>query len=620
MKKNFLPFFLSVIVVLCSVIPSPAFAEFKKVNECELARTNASLTGLPPLIRCPSYDASDYVDEEGCCNCFDHCTTMLADVEPAVNEDINSSLHDDYGYDWLKNRKVVGDLYSITSPVLSPLTVESGSCGFCGTDSVYVRVGLGAQEVDLDSKDINVTLGSQAASIAGQDQILGTIYLQGLKVKTNGNSYATLCMVEGKTAIYTQVDVTIDRIDLATLSWGDANGCAEEHDSEGRNADKAGYVGLKDTSITGVTASGSVSIDVAKDNSLGIRMVNIGIANMNVGIASLDTTVVVGDKNDFSNKEYILGTIYMKDLKMNVGGYLDIYNPVNNNAATSLGFRLNLPWLTLDTLSWGDSDGFSGATAAGFVGLRNLAINNLAIAGVATIQTITVQAGDTGTDLPSGMVFVRIGFSNLDVSMDSLNTDVALGHAKNNLNQVLGSVYLGGLNMDINGTVDIHPPSLSLQGIFFDMNLTSKNLHIDALSWGDPDGVGGITHAGYRGWRNMNIAGLNVNGSVNMEVTTIDPILTPVSFPASSDERLFASYGNHLNISPSFVHIGIGTDNPRDDPALPGALDIKVDTMSWDVVLDSSRSLDSPNASVLRSFYMLGMDVRMNGWLHISAH
>ena len=47
---------------------------------------------------------------------------------------------------------------------------------------------LGSQEVDLDSKDINVTLGSQADSNAGQDQVLGTIYLQGLKVKTDGTA------------------------------------------------------------------------------------------------------------------------------------------------------------------------------------------------------------------------------------------------------------------------------------------------------------------------------------------------------------------------------------------------------------------------------------------------
>jgi hypothetical protein len=46
-KKYFLPCFLPVIAVLCFVFLSPAFADMKKVDEAELARTNASVTGAP---------------------------------------------------------------------------------------------------------------------------------------------------------------------------------------------------------------------------------------------------------------------------------------------------------------------------------------------------------------------------------------------------------------------------------------------------------------------------------------------------------------------------------------------------------------------------------------------
>ena len=58
--------------------------------------------------------------------------------------------------------------------------------------------------------------------------------------------------------------------------------------------------------------------------------------------------------------------------------------------------------------------------------------------------------------LPPGTVFVGIGLSNLDLRMESLDTDVALGNRKDNLNQVLGSVYLGDLKMVMDGTVKIH--------------------------------------------------------------------------------------------------------------------------------------------------------------------
>lgn len=44
-KKYFLPCFLPVIAVLCFVFLSPAFADMEKVDEAELARANASVTG-----------------------------------------------------------------------------------------------------------------------------------------------------------------------------------------------------------------------------------------------------------------------------------------------------------------------------------------------------------------------------------------------------------------------------------------------------------------------------------------------------------------------------------------------------------------------------------------------
>ena len=605
-KKYFIQFSLLVIAGLFFGLLAPAYADFKKVNERELARANASLSGQIGTIQCPDpTDANEELEESD-------CVVIPAEKEFIANEGSLSSVYTDYGYNWWKNNlKVAGDLYYYEEPsVISPFSVEFGSCGFCGGDSEYVRIGLGSQEIEVDSKDYNMTLGSKAAAIAGPDQILGTIYLAGLTVKTNGNSYVDLCIINGKPVIYSQVNVTIDRIDLATLSWGDDNGC--QHDGAG-NTDKAGYVGLKNTRINDVTASGKVAIEVGEiiddqDNSI-TKSVHIGIGKMDVGIASLDTTVVLGDKKDFSGYKYTLGTLYMNNLKMRAIGSLDIYNPADNDKATSLGFDLNVPWLQLDTLSWGDPDGVGNTTAPGFVGLRNLVINNLAIAGVVTIQTIAVQAGDLAT------AFVRVEFSKVHVGMDTLDTDVALGPAKDNLDQVLGHVYLGGLKTDINGTVDIHTHSPYTQGIVFDLNLKPTNVYADALSWGDADGVGGNTTAGYRGSRDMSILGVMVAGKVTVDVATVDANMKPVS----ANETLFASYGN-INMSPTFVHIGLGTGNADDNPVSPGALIIGVNLMSLDAVVGSSKSLDSSNAGVLRSFYMSDLSVRTNGWIHVSAH
>jgi hypothetical protein len=465
--------------------------------------------------------------------------------------------------------------------------------------------------------DINVTLGSKAASSAGQDQVLGTIHLDGLVVRTNGSSYVTMYKTNGELGIGTDVDVKIDRISLATLSWGDADGCEHEDAS---NTGKAGYVGLKNTTITNVTASGSVSISVGRveDDLKSVHMkIGDGIKNMDVGISSLDTTVVLGDKKDFSGTMYVLGSLYMNNLEMNAGGYLDIYNPAGNDVATTLGFGLSVPWLTLDTLAWGDSDGVGGATTAGYVGLRNLSINNLMITGRATVETITVQSGSDADmyHLPVGTVFVSLGFSELDIKMDSLNANVALGNKKNNLNQILGSVYLGGLDVEINGSVNIHPPSVSTQGIVFDINVNFPKFSLTTLSWGDADGIGGATTAGYRGWRNVGIVGLTVAGKVSIEVATVDPSV----IPTTTTEMLYDLYDGH-QMSPSFVHIGIGTGNANNDPANAGALAIGINSMSWDVVAGNTRSFDSSNVGVLRSFYLSDMTARINGWVHIGAH
>ena len=432
--KEFLPCFLLVIAVLFFCLLSPASAEFKKVNERELARANASLTGQPGTILCPGpEDANDESD----------CVAI-----PAEEEFVGGRpLHDDYGYDWWKNQKAVGDMYYADSSVLSPLTVETGRDGGYGPDVTYARIGLGSQEAGLDSWDTNVTVDccSDGDCTYCQDKLLGSLHLDGVAVKVNGNSYVTMYKAKGRQGIGIDVDATIDHIELATFSWGDPDGF--------RGASDAGYVGLKDTSITGVTAFGSLSIDVAKDD-IGGKSVHVVINNLNVGMSSLDTTLVLGDKKDFSGTKYALGTLYMKDLKMNVGGFMDIYSITEES--TGILFGLKVPSLTLDTLSWGDADGFPGAGKAGYVGLRNLEIRNLAVAGRVTVEEVCPQTGGTRIKpLPVVTGAVRIEINNLKVSMAYLNTYIALGNRKDNLDQVLGSVGLSNLYMDVTGLVQI---------------------------------------------------------------------------------------------------------------------------------------------------------------------
>ena len=610
-KKDFLPYFLPVIAVLCFILISPAFAYFQKVNECELARVNASLTGQ--LAETSSTSADDYLE----CKEPDRYGAIPAEGEPSTNGGGFVSLHDNYGYDWLQNRKSAGELYYESAAASSPVTVEAGTdnFGLYGPyGSTYLRIGLGAQEVTLESMDVDVNLGTKAAGIAGQKQILGSLHLDGLSVHSNANSYVTLYKTNDQLGMGVNVDTTIDRVNIATLSWGDADGfpstCPE------CNTSQAGYIGLKDTNISGVTVSGGPLFLGVETGDIGgiiiTKAAHMGITNLNVGIASLDTTVVVGNKKDFSDTKYVLGTLYLKQLALNVGGYVSFYNLSDKNVAAGISFDFNVSELTLDTLAWGDPDGVGGKTTVGYVGLRHLAINKLAIAGRATIDTLT--ADSTSIIIPPGTVFVQLGFTNLDVSMDSLDTDVALGKRKDNMNQVLGSIYLEGLKLVMDGTVDIHPPSVSTQGIVLDLNLNFSKFTVGTLSWGDSDGIGGTSTAGYVGWRNLVITGLTLAGRISIDVATVDCTGSPLSA-----DSMYYAY-DIPRMSPSFVHIGIGTGNANDNLADPRTLVIGMASLSADVVLDSSKSLNSINAGVLGSIYIAGVAVRANGWINIGAH
>lgn len=458
-RKNFLPCFLLVIALLCFVFLSPAFAEFLKINECLLARTNASLTGQ--MVETPYRTLAD---EESECIAKEFASIIVipAEGEHAMNEGILFSIHDDYGYNWLQNLKFVGDMhYEASAASFPPLTVVAGRDGGYGADTTYVTMGLGSQEVGLDSWDKNVILGSEDVTWCGSHNVLCSVHLDGLSVTTNGSSHVTLYKSDSKLGIGVNVDATIDRISLATLSLGDCDGFKGTN-SFGNDFTNAGYFGLKDTNITGVTASGSLAISVARVDG-GVKSVHMGIDDLNVDMSSLDTTVVLGNRKDFSGTTYVLGTLYMNNLKMSASGYMDIYNPANNAEATTLGFGLKIPLLTLANLSWGDADGYTGTnsfgnnfTHAGYRGWTNLTIRNLAIGGQATFDMETVQAGDSG-NLPIGTTSVNVGLSNLNVSMAYMTRDVALGDSPNNLNQVLRSVSWSNVSMDINGSVQISP-------------------------------------------------------------------------------------------------------------------------------------------------------------------
>lgn len=569
--------------VLCSVLLTPVLADMQKVGEDELARVNASVTGEP-------------VDTSG---------------------QIYAS-HGGYVSDTEEPEPDSGNVISAQDAV-SPMTIKSGK-GFLSdyfnfkNGTVWIWMNLGDQEVSMESRDFLWTLGSDAAKAAGREQVLGAFYLGGLNVKMSGKSYVTLHKDDGQMGIGIDVDAGIDRIKLAALSWGDADGFPP---SPIGNTNKAGYVGLKDTDITTVTVSGPLTITVPTDanNTLGAtKPAQIGFDKLDVNLASLDTTVVTGDKKDFSGSQYVLGTLYMKDLSIEkMSGHLYLQDPTGAGEATNLDLGAKVPLLKLDTLAWGDPDGFSDHPNMGGVGLRGLSIANLAIDGQATLDTKTVPDDSGMNFFPAGKVFLRLGFSKLDIGMDSLDTDLALGNRKDNINQVLGSLYLGVLRMKMVGNVDIHTPSANTQGVVMEMNAKFPQFKLDTLSWGNTDGIGGNA-AGFIGLRGLEISGLTLDGNISMDVATVNSNAAPTS----KSSYMYASSAEQ-NMSPSFVHIGIGTGNAAIVPsAANGQFAISIDSMINEVVCSTDKTLKT--GGVLGNFYMKDFKVGVNGWIDVGAH
>jgi len=623
MKRRFLTCVLLAATPLYFIFSTPAFSEFKKVNNCELSRVKASVVGelyanrcfssTGEEITCPAdalFDCTETLDEDR--EWLDKLHAYLEANPPAAGGDTSSTVTSLPGVTsgiFLRSiMDLTNDNYSqqmqnftILSILLPGLTIESGtSSGQYGPAGAnYVRLGLGSVEGSLDSKDILV---SSTLKNDPQPQILGSLYVSSMNMKFHENSYVTMYILNSEDGVGVNVDVTLDRIGINTLSWGDADGIGP--------TTTAGYVGLKDTAITGVTAYGSLGIKAdtvgtgqnMANMPVGTQYNHIAMADLAVGIDTLDTTVAVGDQKDFSGNTSVLGALYMKDLKMNMSGYLNLYTKEGQDL-TGIDMDVAIPSLTMDTLSWGDADGVPEAPNMGGVGLKNLAIENLKIAGGATIEMKKVQEGDTGINpLPVGTALVNIGLTEINISMDSLDADVALGDRKDNLNQVLGSVYLGGFKTIVDGGVAIHTPTPSTQGAVFELDLNFPLFELDALSWGNTDGAGGATTAGYVGFKDFAIDGLQITGPVSINVATPTTITYPL-------------------MSSSFVRIALGTGDAGISPsASNGRLFIGMSSLKTDVVLDKVKTLNSASSGTLGSLYMQNFAMSINGWVDIGAH
>jgi len=293
---------------------------------------------------------------------------------------------------------------------------------------------------------------------------------------------------------------------------------------------------------------------------------------------------------------------------------------VTGQAGVSINVDMTMD-ISLGTMSWGDATGLdepwdtTDADTGGYMGINNFSIDTLHIRSrtsdtyngydFATMwKPITIDVANDPL-MNNGATFVRLGLGALEISWDSMEFEVALGPEGYNLDQKLGDVYLGELALYLNPAsyIDIYNGRSSGEtGLTMSWYSIVDRIDLSSVAWGDSDGLGSYTNefmtttsAGWVGLSNIIIGTTSVIGTFAIDIaTTTDGIYSQL---ASGDVTV--------------VHISFPTD-----------FNLHTSTITAEVKLDSTPTLDSSNAGTLGNIYVSGFDLNIleNSWVDLYAH
>jgi hypothetical protein len=314
-------------------------------------------------------------------------------------------------------------------------------------------------------------------------------------------SDSDLSTMTGQSGVSINMNVDMN-LSVATLAWGDSDGVTANNgvNNIGGVAANAGWVGLTALNATGIQVQ------------LRTDLINAGTILNNATSA------------------YLLA-----------GG--TAYNPANPALAATGGYNLT----QLGT----EAAGGNAKALAVFMDIlpdgtiNSIGSGDLTMAAAIKPLTIDVATDTAGTITGvAGLTFVRIGLGSLEISMASMTANVKLSHTSdlsntnpagplnlqyngltpdgNALDNTMGQIYLGGLDVFINAGsyVDISAKGIATQGVLLGLNVIIDKLNIATLAWGDSDGIGTGTTAGWVGLTGLAITNLTVKGAVSIDVAT----------------------------------------------------------------------------------------------------
>jgi len=291
---------------------------------------------------------------------------------------------------------------------------------------------------------------------------------------------------------------------------------------------------------------------------------------------------------------------------------------VNINADVTMNIMIG-------TMAWGDATGVDTSFAAfgwattdtgvGYVGVTNFNLTNLRIKArendtfngytTAMLKPITIDVA-TGTSHGAGVTSVRFGLGSLQISLDALSLNVALGTAGNSLTQILGSANLGPMAVYISPASYVDIYTASGVGVNIFMHVIIDQFTMSYMSWGDSDGAGtnmgagGVpwfvnSTGGYVGLQDLVIGGpISIDGSMRIDVGTVGT-------------GVYAAHG-----AVTVVHISF---NDNFTVAVTGPI-------TANVRLGSAADLNSGTFGTLGDIYISGitMQIANGSWVDISAH
>ena len=270
--------------------------------------------------------------------------------------------------------------------------------------------------------------------------------------------------------------------------------------------------------------------------------------------------------------------------------------------------------LTIGTVAWGDADGFTGYTNAGFVGIEGLTMTvhasgrhdgAFSTGGATSVgymgnDPITIDVGTSDT----GVSVVRIGLPTFHISVSTLQTDifvsgVTAGAPTSTVAQQLGAIYMSGIEIRLGqsatpadaasfdaGYVTISAAGAGNTGVNIGFVVNIDSVAIGTMSYGNTTSIlagdfGAAATAGYVGVTGLNLDDVNIYGGVAIGVGTLN---TAALNPA-------ANQGTITQVNIIFAN---GTTI-----AIPGAI-------TGTVVLARNRAL-TVNAGELGNFYIGGV-------------